>query len=48
MVRPISILQMPHCLLISREKMLDLQTSGCIAAGVCAELGCHLELPVSG
>lgn len=48
MVWPVSILQMPHCPLLPREKMLDLQTSGRVAAGVCAELSCHLELPVSG
>jgi hypothetical protein len=43
MLRPVCVLEMPHCPLLPREKVLHLQACGGIAARVCAEAGCDLK-----
>lgn len=46
MLRPVCILQMPHCPLLPREQMLHLEAGGGIAAGVCAEPRGDLKPPI--
>lgn len=46
MLRPVCVLEMPHCPLLPREQVLHLQACGGVAARVRAEPGCDLKPPI--
>lgn len=45
-VGPVRVLQVPHCPLLPRQEVFDLQPCGGVAAGLCTKPCCDLKAAV--